>query len=270
MSRLPFKISRASACSLFICLTVIVLGLVEMTREQVQQMGADLPHSGARKKTPRQSTGGAQAQKCPSREEVRRIGEYAHIPPGCPDFMHSHLKGKLILSTRYRHVAGPNQENQGYILAGHDLSGWDGLSYPSVLPLHPKHRLPGERLCCCLSDSLSHLTARVPSPHHLRTRFHLYPTSVSRIPLDPFTHSPRHRRSLTKTHHPNAQLKNEKKALGAKCFRACVGTKHCEGYTYHPVDGKCYLKSSIQGIGGNLCGNHNDCWFWGRAPSLYR
>mmetsp|Transcript_35950 Transcript_35950/g.84153 ORF Transcript_35950/g.84153 Transcript_35950/m.84153 type:complete len:197 (+) Transcript_35950:229-819(+) len=196
MSRLPFKISRASACSLFICLTVIVLGLVEMTREQVQQMGADLPHSGARKKTPRQSTGGAQAQKCPSREEVRRIGEYAHIPPGCPDFMHSHLKGKLILSTRYRHVAGPNQENQGYILAGHDLSGWDGLSYPS--------------------------------------------------------------------------LKNEKKALGAKCFRACVGTKHCEGYTYHPVDGKCYLKSSIQGIGGNLCGNHNDCWFWGRAPSLYR
>eukprot|EP00283_Hemiselmis_rufescens_P003722 CAMPEP_0173429378 /NCGR_PEP_ID=MMETSP1357-20121228/8102_1 /TAXON_ID=77926 /ORGANISM="Hemiselmis rufescens, Strain PCC563" /LENGTH=179 /DNA_ID=CAMNT_0014393551 /DNA_START=246 /DNA_END=786 /DNA_ORIENTATION=- len=120
----------------------------------------------------------------------------AHIPPGCPDYMHTHLKGKLILDNRYRHVAGPDQAKQGYILAGHDLSGWDGLSYPA--------------------------------------------------------------------------LKNDKKALGAKCFRACVGTKHCQGYTYHPVDGKCYLKSRIQGIGGNICGNHNDCWFWGRPPSLYR
>jgi len=192
MSRLPFKISRASACSLFVCLAVIVLGLVELTREQVQQMGGNgLRHTGA---TPAAHKGSG--LKCPSREEVRRIGTYAHIPPGCPDYMHTHLKGKLILDNRYRHVAGPDQAKQGYILAGHDLSGWDGLSYPA--------------------------------------------------------------------------LKNDKKALGAKCFRACVGTKHCQGYTYHPVDGKCYLKSRIQGIGGNICGNHNDCWFWGRPPSLYR
>mmetsp|Transcript_29949 Transcript_29949/g.58532 ORF Transcript_29949/g.58532 Transcript_29949/m.58532 type:complete len:187 (-) Transcript_29949:258-818(-) len=186
MSRVPFNISRASCCSLFVCLIVIVLGLVELTREQVQQMETHgLPAS--------QHAAGA---KCPTRAEVRRIGQYAHIPPGCPDYLHEQLKGTLVVNNRYKHAASADQAQRGYILAGHDLTGWNGLSYPS--------------------------------------------------------------------------LKNNKKALGEKCFRACVQTNKCEGYTYHPVEGKCFLKSSIDGIGGNLCGSSNTCWFWGRSPALYR
>lgn len=57
--------------------------------------------------------------------------------------------------------------------------------------------------------------------------------------------------------------KNNKKALGKACQRACQGHTACRGYTYHPAQGVCYLKAKASPVRGVECSK--DCWFWGKV-----
>ena len=34
-------------------------------------------------------------------------------------------------------------------------------------------------------------------------------------------------------------------------------------YTYHPSEATCFLKSAVDGVGGEDCGTANSCWFYG-------
>ena len=57
--------------------------------------------------------------------------------------------------------------------------------------------------------------------------------------------------------------KNKVEALKESCVKACKDNEKCVAYTYHPSQATCFLKSGIDGVGGEDCGTGPDCWFWG-------
>lgn len=58
---------------------------------------------------------------------------------------------------------------------------------------------------------------------------------------------------------------NKVDALKALCVEACTANEKCVAYTYHPSQGTCFLKSAIDGVGGEDCGTGPECWFWGEV-----
>lgn len=59
------------------------------------------------------------------------------------------------------------------------------------------------------------------------------------------------------------QLKGNKAGLKAACRNECVGHAACRGYTYHPTQAVCYLKTVASPVRGVDC--ESDCWYWGRV-----
>jgi hypothetical protein len=59
------------------------------------------------------------------------------------------------------------------------------------------------------------------------------------------------------------QLKGNKAGLKAACRNECVGHAACRGYTYHPTQAVCYLKTVTSPVRGVDC--ESDCWYWGRV-----
>lgn len=58
---------------------------------------------------------------------------------------------------------------------------------------------------------------------------------------------------------------NKEPALKAECLKACEANTLCAAYTYHPSEARCFLKSGIDGVGGETCGTDPSCWFWGEV-----
>ncbi len=51
--------------------------------------------------------------------------------------------------------------------------------------------------------------------------------------------------------------------LGSKCESACKDAAACKAYTYHPLQGLCFLKSAVRpGLRGDSCSEGN-CWYFG-------
>jgi hypothetical protein len=59
------------------------------------------------------------------------------------------------------------------------------------------------------------------------------------------------------------QFKGDKSGLESACRTACTGRTACRGYTYHPAQGVCYLKTVASPVRGVDC--KTDCWYWGRV-----
>lgn len=58
-------------------------------------------------------------------------------------------------------------------------------------------------------------------------------------------------------------LTNNKVGLEAACRKECIGRKACRGFTYHPSQAVCYLKTVASPVRGVDC--KEDCWYWGRV-----
>jgi hypothetical protein len=65
--------------------------------------------------------------------------------------------------------------------------------------------------------------------------------------------------------HTHTQFVNKRRELDDKCKQECETLKACIAYTYQPSEGKCFLKSGIDGVGGADCGEADTCWFWGEV-----
>jgi len=61
------------------------------------------------------------------------------------------------------------------------------------------------------------------------------------------------------------QFINKQQELGDQCHKECEKVAACVAYTYHPSEGKCFLKSGVDGVGGADCGDSDACWFWGEV-----
>ena len=59
------------------------------------------------------------------------------------------------------------------------------------------------------------------------------------------------------------ELKGDKARIQAACRDACTKRTACRGYTYHPSQSVCYLKTVASPVRGVDC--TDDCWYWGRV-----